>query len=232
MSKSFRFLTLIAAFALLGAPLWAQADGDKKPGVEKAEGKKPEAKKAAEEKKAYIPHVGNTICPITGKAVDKKLFAEKKGERVYVADKKSLAQAKKDFDAAHAKAYPKDKIVKIESKKCIIMPKRNNKDRFAVTFQGHQINLCCKKCVRRFHKDPQKWLTVAKHPELNYLANEDCPLMSKDTEGLDYFVAYDGYLVNLCCRKCVLRFSKDPERFLKKLGVKRDEKPKSKTAAS
>jgi YHS domain-containing protein len=232
MSKSFRFLTLIAISALVVSPLWAQADGDRKPGVEKTEGKKPAAEKSKVEKKAYVPHVGNTTCPFAAKPVDKKLFAEKKGERVYVADKASLTKAKKDFAAAHAKAYPKDKVVKIESKKCIIMPKRNNKDRFAVTFQGHEINFCCKKCVRRFHKDPQKWLTVAKHPELNYLANEDCPLMSKDTEGLDYFVVYDGYLVNLCCRKCVIRFAKAPERFLKKLGVKRDEKEKSKTASS
>jgi YHS domain-containing protein len=47
--------------------------------------------------------------------------------------------------------------------------------------------------------------------------NAKCPVMLGEGTSLKYFVEYNGQKVYLCCRKCVGKFQKDPEKYMKRL---------------
>lgn len=56
--------------------------------------------------------IANDTCPVLGGAVDKKLFVEKNGKKIYVCCESCLKTVKKDFDKYYNKAYKK-----VETKK-------------------------------------------------------------------------------------------------------------------
>jgi hypothetical protein len=83
------------------------------------------------------------------------------------------------------------------------------------------VKLCCKGCVKGFHKNPEKALAkvdaaLIAQQKPTY-AVKTC-LVSGDELGDDaHDMLYGTRLVRLCCKKCVAGFEKDPATFVAKL---------------
>ena len=47
--------------------------------------------------------------------------------------------------------------------------------------------------------------------------NSTCPVMPGERAKEKFYVDYQGKRIYLCCRNCVIKFKKRPEKYLKKL---------------
>jgi YHS domain-containing protein len=70
---------------------------------------------------------------------------------------------KKDFDKDPAKfmgkvteANKKVKPYKLET--CLVSGEKLGDDAVALVYQGQEVKLCCKNCVKKFEKDPAKFM--------------------------------------------------------------------------
>lgn len=158
--------------------------------------------------KAIMPFYGNTKCPIEGKDVNRKRFAEHEGQRIHVCSKDCRKKVDADLAGSLAKAYPADKVVDVKNVNCPCMPKAA-KAEHSVTWQGHKVGLCCKKCLVKFAKQPARHLTLALHKDLIVVGNTKCPVMPEEDVDAEYFILYKGKLIELCCDSCVDDFEAD-----------------------
>ncbi len=46
------------------------------------------------------------------------------------------------------------------------------------------------------------------------VANTQCPVMKKERAREKFFVDYKGQHINFCCKSCIKRFNKNPEKYL------------------
>ena len=85
--------------------------------------------------------------------------------------------------------------------------------------EGVQVRFCCPKCETAFKGDPAKYLpkmeeeiirTAAPYPLAHCLVMPD----EKLDESAKTLV-YQNRVYKLCCKKCVGRFTKDPEKYAK-----------------
>lgn len=171
--------------------------------------------------KAVMPFYGNAKCPVDGKDVNRKLFAEHEGQRIHVCSKDCRKAVDAGPAAALAKAYPVDKVVEVKNAQCPCMPKPV-KAEHSVTWQGHKVSLCCKKCIAKFGKSPARFLTLALNKDLKVIGNTKCPVMPEEDVEPDMFILYKGQLIDLCCDSCVEDF--DPEKHLKNLPAEKPAK--------
>ena len=101
-----------------------------------------------------------TVCPMSGKKVDAKIFADYKGKRVFFcgkgcmeAFKKNPAKYMKGLEAKGVKlaAAPKPQTL------CPIMGGKINKKVFA-DYKGKRVYFCCAGCISKFNKEPEKFV--------------------------------------------------------------------------
>lgn len=211
--KTFGLGALLLLFVAM-APLGAQ--------VEKKKEAKPETPAAKS------PFYGNTTCPYSGKPTKSSFFVSKGRERIYLCCKTCVKKAKTEVDTVHAKAYPKDKVTKVANKICPVMNKAV-KPAHKVSWQGYEVPVCCKRCVKGFMKQPRRFLSLALDPKLTAVKNKMCPVMDDEKVVRDTFVIYRGHLIGLCCDECIDMFKDDADEYLATLGIK-VEKPKGKVA--
>ncbi len=164
--------------------------------------------------KAVQPFYGNAKCPVDGKEVNRKLYLESDGERVHVCSKECRKKANEDIAAAKKVAYPADKVVEVKNERCPCMPKAVKPDQ-SITWQGHKVGLCCKKCIGKFKQSPARFLTMAIHKDLVVVGNTKCPVMPEEDVDAAYFILFKGQLIDLCCDSCVDDF--EAEKHLKNL---------------
>jgi YHS domain-containing protein len=169
--------------------------------------------------KVEVPFYGNAMCPIMGKAVDRKWAVEHEGQKIYACCRKCWTKIKEDPAPALAKAYPKATVHKLE--KCAFTGKDIPADAPTVTWQGHTIPFCCKNCVAKFKAEPNKHLTLILNKDIKAVGNLMCPLMEEEKIAPDHFFIYKKQLVNICCDSCVTDAMSDPEAAMKKLNPKK-----------
>lgn len=165
-----------------------------------------------------IPWFGNANCPACAKEVDKKLFVEHDGQKVFVCGRECQKSLRKDAAAAFAKAYPADKVIDVKNEVCPVQGKPVAEGK-TVVFQNHKVRLCCDRCVTGFKKEPNRFLAVAKNKDLKVVGNQKCPVMPDDAVLPDMYIQYKGHLVGLCCDSCFEDFVGDPAKFMKAAGV-------------
>jgi YHS domain-containing protein len=113
-----------------------------------------------------------TTCPVTGDPINKKLYVDYKGKRIYVCCESCIGPVKKNPEkyikkiealgqsvetivgsaAAHAKAL-------VPQKSCPVMGSPVDKSIF-VDYKGKRVYFCCSMCPETFKKDPEKYLKV------------------------------------------------------------------------
>ncbi len=90
-------------------------------------------------------------------------------------------------------------------------------------YDGREVRFCCKKCVKKFEKDPAGYWAkidaqiIARQKDKYPL--DTCVITGESLDGMgggvDYI--YGNRLVRFCCKGCVNKFEKDPAPSLAKL---------------
>jgi len=140
-SKS--ILLVIGVLLIVGvfASSVALADGEDKGGDTTEPAKKPQL-----------------ACPIMGRAINKDLYVDSNGWRVYACCKGCVARMKDD-PAKYVKEL-QDAGVQLEQTpqtRCPVMGGKIN-EKFFTEYDGRKIYFCCPGCPAKFEKDPAKYL--------------------------------------------------------------------------
>jgi YHS domain-containing protein len=97
-----------------------------------------------------------TKCPIMGGAINKALYADVEGQRIYVCCKGCIAAIKKNPDQALATLQKNGEHAKSLQTTCPIMGKPISKKLY-VEYQGRRVYVCCHHCLKMARKDPAKY---------------------------------------------------------------------------
>ena len=120
-------------------------------------------------KKTIVPQ---TTCPVTGDPINKKLYVDYKGKRIYVCCESCIDPVKKNPEkyikkleamgqsvetitgakAAHARAL-------VPQKTCPVMGNPIDKSVY-VDYNGKRVYFCCSGCPETFKQDPEKYLKI------------------------------------------------------------------------
>ena len=174
---------------------------------------------SADEEPAAKPQ---TACPIMGGQIDKKLFTDHDGKRIYFCCKGCPETFKKDA-AKYVTEMEDAGIVLEDAPKpqtaCPVMGGDIDKELFA-DHQGKRIYFCCKGCPEALKKDPAKYIKVLEDDgvtiEKTPVPQTTCPLMGRKINKT-IFVDHDGNRIYLCCNGCIGKFNDDSGKYLKKL---------------
>ena len=129
----------------------------------------------------------------------------------------ALAQPAKDAGAKKPVPYPLTTcLVSGES-----LTGGDMGDPVSLVHDGQEFKFCCKMCIGKFNKDPQKYhdmLTqeVIKSKKASYPLTT-CVVSGEklDADSIDY--VYEGQLVRFCCKKCIKDFQADPAKYMTKI---------------
>lgn len=103
----------------------------------------------------------------------------------------------------------------------------NEKEGDFVTYnyKGREIRLCCRGCVRKMSKDPEKYIKKIDEKMIKiqkeWYPLDTCLVSGEPLKGgdmgdpIDYL--YGNRLVRFCCQNCIARFEKDPVAYMEKL---------------
>lgn len=103
-----------------------------------------------------------TTCPVSGQNIDKKVFVDYQGQRVYFCCNKCPAEFRKDPEKYFAKiAADGVQLENIQTECPVSNEKLGEGDMgkpVAYPYKGRTVMLCCKMCQPKFEKDPAKYL--------------------------------------------------------------------------
>lgn len=165
-------------------------------------------------------------CPVTGGAVDPKVFVEYEGRRIYYCCPGCDRKLKADPDRYLSNL---DRLMS-EQVHCPVsgLPiDPGQRPAQTRTFQGKSVYLCCKSCIPKFEADPQKY-TAGLLPSAGLLAHgptaqEDLLLCAvHPSEGPHlrsegHTFVYEGrryFMHDVSCKK---RFEKSPDTYARSL---------------
>lgn len=115
----------------------------------------PGAQKSTQTQQAKITL--QTTCPITGNEINKDLYVDHDGKRVYVCCTDCLAVVKKDPETYIKKLEADGITVAKVQTMCPVMGGKINKDLY-VDHDGKRVYVCCQACVAAVKKDPEKYI--------------------------------------------------------------------------
>jgi hypothetical protein len=159
------------------------------------------------------PIFPNASCPIMGKPVSTKLFAETEMGRIYVCCKSCVKDILADVPAAYRTAYPTDKQLKNEL--CPVSGGEITKDSPAVVLQGFAFFVRGPQDVAKARENAQIVLAKLADPKLVDLENELCPV-SGEAVARNTFVVIEGTIVRISSAKLVDEIAKDSAKVLRK----------------
>ena len=102
-----------------------------------------------------------TVCPVLGGKINKDVYADYQGQRVYfccVACKPKFL----DDPEKHMQKISDDNVL-LESvqEKCPVMGNKINKEVYT-DYKGRRVYFCCKACIKSFKENPEKYLKKLK----------------------------------------------------------------------
>lgn len=172
---------------------------------------KPPAPKSA----VLVPYFGNEKCPMEGQPVDRALFFEVDGQRVYACSAACVTTLKLDPAKALKQAYPE--VKPIATRGCATCAAELEPGKSVdVTFQARSVKLCGTLCEKEFRQHPGVWLSRLTWPDVKDAGNLVCPIDDKAIDGVTV-VIWKGKLVRLSSHACVATFEKDPDAAMAKI---------------
>lgn len=185
---------------------------------EKAKAKKAAVKAVAVQKGVIVPVFHNTKCPMSGRDINPEAFVEKDGERVYFCCNNCAGKSKADPGKWIAAAY--EKVEKIENEVCPLSGHEIDPEKAKlVSYQGHQVQLCCGMCEKGFKENPKLVVAKAMYPKAKDVENAKCPGSGqKVTPGK--IAIFENQIVHFCCDNCIATFQKSPKKLMAKVEKK------------
>ncbi len=100
-------------------------------------------------------------CPVMGGKINKDLYVDAKGKRIYVCCKGCISKVKAEPEKYIEKLEKKGENVAKLQTKCPVMGGKINKDLY-VDHEGKRIYVCCKGCISKVKADPEKYIKKIK----------------------------------------------------------------------
>jgi YHS domain-containing protein len=132
--------------------------------------------------------VPQTTCPVMGGAIDKKLYVDYQGKRIYMC-----CPGCKDAIAKNPEKY----IKKLAS-------------------MGQSVEIIDSALAKQSSAATTTKTPAKQTAETNLIPQKTCPVMGNPIDKT-VFVDYKGHRVYFCCSMCPPKFKQDPEKYLKKL---------------
>lgn len=149
-----------------------------------------------------------TVCPVGGEAVDKKVFADYEGQRVYFCSKECVAKYQGFPDKYLFQMYGKGERPENVQTICPVSGEKLEKKETCVEVLNLRIYTCCEKCAAKVKADPVQYLDVLEGRKPQSV----CPVSGEPVDGKDTVVV-QGQKVALCCPKCAEELQKDPDKY-------------------
>ena len=162
---------------------------------------------------ASTPSYPNASCPIMGKPVSTKLFAEADKGRIYICCKGCVKDILADVPTAYRTAFPSD--TKVANKVCPVTGGEITKDSPTVVLQGFEFSVRGKAEVAVAREQAQIVLAKLHEPRLVDLENETCPVTGEKA-AKNSFVVIQGTIVRLASPKAADEAAQDPAKILAK----------------
>ena len=131
--------TVVAGVLIAGATIAAE--------------ERPHHPKQAEEAKI----VAQAKCPVMGGKINKDLYVDHDGKRVYVCCKGCIAAVKKEPQKYIKKLEADGVTVARVQTTCPVMGGKVNKALY-VDHEGKRVYVCCKGCIGAVQKEPEKYI--------------------------------------------------------------------------
>ena len=168
-----------------------------------------------------VPHFNNVACPIMGKKVSTRLYAETEKGRIYVCCKSCIQDILADVETAYKTAYPVNK--KVGNKICPVSGEAIDEDSPTVILQGMEISISRLELAPQARASAQAILARLADPELVDLGNGTCPVAGT-VVAPDTFVLIGKTMVRVASLKRLDAIKKDPAGVLKKAqGIRESE---------
>jgi YHS domain-containing protein len=113
-----------------------------------------------------------TTCPVMGGEINKELYADHEGKRVYFCCGGCPEKFRKDprmYLTKLEEMGQKPELIATTQTTCPVMGGEINKELY-VDHEGRRVYFCCESCVGEFKKDPEKYLNkleaIGQKPEM------------------------------------------------------------------
>ncbi|MCU0611193.1 MAG: hypothetical protein MUE60_05325 [Candidatus Eisenbacteria bacterium] len=163
-----------------------------------------------------------TLCPVMGNPINKDIFVDHDGQRVYLCCNGCVGEFKKSPGKYLSKMAADGIMVEkspVAQTMCPVMNQPINREIFA-DHDGQRVYFCCNGCVGEFKKDPSAYLKkmtdAGVTPEVAPVAQTVCPV-SGDPINTACFMDHEGRRVYFCGDDCKAAFSKSPGKYVENL---------------
>ena len=166
-----------------------------------------------------------TVCPVSGKPIDKSVYSDHDGKRVYFCCTDCQKQFEKNPEAMMMKMKSDGVMLASTPMKhmtqtvCPISGKPIDNSVHS-DYEGKRVYFCCTDCQKQFEKDPKAVMMKMEKsgvtPEKVMTHQTMCPV-SGEAINKSVHADYMGKRVYFCCPDCEKAFKKDPAKYIKKL---------------
>lgn len=160
---------------------------------------------------ATVPSYPNASCPIMGKAVSARLFADTERGRIWVCCKGCIADIHQDVELAYQTAYPSERT--IDADVCPITGKKLIESSPEVVLQGLRFRVFDAETAKLAIAESQIAVARVMNPSLKDVGNATCPIDGAKVAP-NVFVVIDGSIVRLSSPKHVEAASTAPAKTL------------------
>jgi len=163
-----------------------------------------------------------TTCPVKGGKIDKSLYVDADGKRVYVCCGGCIDKVKAD---------PQTYIKKLETAgvtlektpvpqtTCPVLGGKIDTSLY-VDADGKRVYVCCGGCIGKVKADPKTYIkkleTAGVTLEKTPVPQTTCPVMGGKIDK-SLYVDAEGKRIYVCCEGCIDKVKADPKTFIKKL---------------
>jgi YHS domain-containing protein len=153
--RKLQFITVVFAISIFIVGIAFAGDADEKP--EKAE-KVEKAEKA--EKAETVELKAQTNCPVMGGKINKEVFTDIQGQRVYHCCPGCIEPMRANPDKYFKKAAAEGVLFENIQTNCPVSGKELKEKEVYTDYEGRRVYFCCAGCIAPFEKDPQKYLGI------------------------------------------------------------------------
>jgi len=163
-----------------------------------------------------------TSCPVMGGKINKEIFADHDGKRVYFCCNDCMEKFKKNprqyIRKLEKQGVTPEKIGKPQTS-CPVLGKKINKEIFA-DHDGKRAYFCCNDCMEKFKKNPRQYIRKLEEQGVTLekirKQQTSCPVIGGKINK-EIFADHDGKRVYFCCSGCTEKFKKNPEQYIRKM---------------
>ena len=101
-----------------------------------------------------------TSCPVSGKPINKEVFLDFQGQRIYFCCPSCPAEFQKDPEEYFAKFEKEHIELENIQTSCPVSGEELGENPVVIHFKGRTVKFCCPSCEKPFRANPEKYLAA------------------------------------------------------------------------